>query len=157
MEIVVRWTREDLEKKLREELEGSGYRLKSPPAAEDGVVGSPFRWAKRSNAGVEVTAEPDPDFVPKPAQTETFGPLMPQRQRLEAEAEHQAMLLERQQLEAEQVAVDSALDPTQLSPGADEAEMAELLAANDKLKAVGDEARAKKRKRMLGETDERPE
>lgn len=152
MEIVVRWTREDLEKKLREELEGSGYRLKEPPPGADGSVGSAFRWARRPSAGVEVTAEPDPHFVPKPIQAETFGPLMALGHNLEAE--HQPPEAVRQPLE--QDTDDSALDPTELSPGADAAEMEELLAANARLKALGDDARARKRRRMPGETDERP-
>lgn len=155
MEIVVRWTREDLEKKLREELEGSGYRLKVPPPGADGAIGSAFRWTKRPSFGVEVIAEPDPNFVLKSPLGNSFSHLMPGVGR-DLETERQAVQLERQQLQAEQDAVDSALDPTQLSPGADEAEMGELLAANEKLRALGDEKKPRTRKRMPGETDERP-
>lgn len=71
MELTISWTKEDIERKLREELEESGFRLiEASPSEEPPEEGKKkrkepqtFQWSYRPAVSVTVKAEPDPDAV----------------------------------------------------------------------------------------------
>lgn len=147
MELTISWTKEDIERKLREELETSGFRLIEAPeeeeeSAEEGKKRkrSPqtFQWSYRPNLTVQCRAEPDPDAVLEP-EAAIVGPMTVSEPNEEPAAVP----------EEEDADVEIPEGTGFLPPGTATA-INEAVKAQKQGKNIG-------RRRMAGESDERPD
>jgi len=71
VDMILRWTKKDIEEKLRSELQQSGFRPIEPVEEPEDVVSTKkrkkktgmFQWSFRPELSITVRAEPDPDAV----------------------------------------------------------------------------------------------
>jgi hypothetical protein len=137
MEISLKWNRQDLERKLLEELKAQGFR----PVPSDEEDASPFTWEIASGVlgevSISVAAEPDSDFRP------ALEPREPRPRRSppdDTTAEDPV----------EDAGDDEPFDPTMLPPGAD------VMSLNTDTPEQATELTSRRR-RIKGETRERPD
>lgn len=140
MELEIKWNQEDLERKLREELEKSGFRVVEPV----GSPSSPFKWGYKP-LRVSVTAEPDPEA--HIAAQEEESPQVTLR-RVRPEQEEAAA---REVGAAPDPSIDD-IDPTMLPPGVD----LKAIRALERAAKAQIEGKPVERRLMKGESLDRP-
>jgi len=146
MEMDITWTQADMEQKLRQELEANGFEVvelvkqdetgDSHPKGKRGPrKRETFQWTFRPTVSVRVRAKVNPALPAPPVRDEEEAPLSVVRARPDEEE------------------FDAPIDESMLPPGVDIAS----------IRALEEAARAERagkkvqRKKMLGESDERPD
>ena len=144
MELQIQWNQEDLERKLREELEKSGFRVLEFKPGEGAEPVSPFKWGYKP-LRVSVIAEPDPE-AHIAAQEEESPQVTLRRVRPEQEE-----AVAREVGAAPDPSIDD-IDPTMLPPGVD----LKAIRALERAAKAQIEGKPVERRLMKGESLDRP-
>jgi hypothetical protein len=140
MNMTISWTREDIERKLRDEIEKSGFRVIEALSPEElgpkKKARRTFQWTTKPGISVSVKAEPDPEAVfdePK-IQYDTEASTDP----------------------GAQDPVEDGTGDTDIPEGTGFLPPGAATALNEAVKAEN-EGRKVERKKMVGQSDERPD